>query len=45
MKAFLNLLIISDAYDDADALEDAVLAALEAEGFKIPWHKSKEAED
>lgn len=43
MKAFINLLIETDAYDDPEMLEDAIVHLAEQEGLNVKWSKSKEA--
>ncbi len=48
MKAFINLLILTNEYNTAEEVEDALLALLEeneTEGFKVIWSKSREAKD
>ena len=45
MKAFINVLIKTDAYEDKDMILDAVLTALQAEGLEVVWSKASEAKD
>ena len=47
MKAFVNLLIQSDAYSDPEEIADAVLAYIEesALDLNVIWHKASEAKD
>ena len=45
MKAFVNLLIDTDAYDDPEKLADAVIAECEEEGIKVIWHAAREGRD
>lgn len=47
MKAFVNLLIQSDAYSDPEEIADAVLAYIEESSLdlKVLWHKSSEVKD
>ncbi len=46
MKAFINLLVVTDAYDGPLQVEDAVLALIEEDMvMKVIWSKSKEAKE
>lgn len=45
LKVFVNILVETDAYSDKDAIEDAVVHAVESEGLTVKWHKSSEAND
>lgn len=44
MKVLMNLIVNADGYDDPERILDTCMAAIEAEGFKVPWFKVKEAE-
>lgn len=44
MKAFINLLIETDAYESPERLLDNILALCEEDELKVIWFKAKEAE-
>lgn len=43
MKAFVNILIKTDAYDNPEELLENVIALCEQDGLKVVWSKAKEA--
>jgi len=45
MKAWINLLIRTDAYDDPERLEDLIVHLAEEESLKVLWSKSSEAKE
>ncbi len=45
MKCWVNILVENDAYEDEDQMVDAIIQAIEAEGFKALWHKSNPAKE
>ena len=45
MKAFINLLIVTDAYDDPDILLDNIVLLCEQDLLEVIWFKAKEVND
>jgi hypothetical protein len=43
MKAFVNVLIKTDSYDETDELADAVVHLVEEDGHEVLWYSAKEA--
>jgi hypothetical protein len=44
MKAKINLIVVSDAYEEVEEIEELICGLIEDEGMKVIWKKSEEAD-